>query len=516
MRRAHLALWVAYGAMAVLMLVYLATLLVRSPGDNWPWIDGWSVVAYEVTLAGLLLSRGLTRLPGRAVALTLGAAVLAWAFGDLALTWEGWSGTAPGIPSLADTFHLAFYPLAYAATVLMLRNEIKRTLPATWLDGSIAGLGAAAVCAAVVFVPVLRVLGGDSSALGVSVALAYPVSDMLLLALVVGSTAILSGRRLPWWLFATACAVSAIGDTTNLIGSTSHPGVVLNEIAHPAAILLMSISVWVPGGPRDLLHHARTPGFLLPGAGALAGVSVLVVGALHRSIPTVAVALATATLAVAGLRLWLSTRGLRSLTEERHRRSVTDELTGLGNRYRLTSLLDAYFDDVADPSTPPRALAFLFVDLDRFKEINDRFGHSAGDELLTQLGPRLKSSLRASDILVRIGGDELGVVLVDGEPAYAVGLARRLTALLEQPFILSGGVLANISASIGIAVAPDDASNSFGLMRCADVAMYRAKLGQQSFEVYRSDVGDLREPSHTRGGADGADASGQLALRYQA
>ena len=192
-----------------------------------------------------------------------------------------------------------------------------------------------------------------------------------------------------------------------------------------------------------------------------------------------AVGLATATLAVVGVRLALSVRGLRALTEERHRQAVTDELTGLGNRRQLTTLLDAYFEDLVDPRHRPRTMAFLFVDLDHFKEINNSFGHSAGDELLKQLGPRLMSSLRASDVLVRIGGDELGAVLVDSDPAYAAGLARRLTALLEQPFILNG-VSVRISASIGIAVAPADAGDSIGLMRCADVAMYRAKLTQQA------------------------------------
>ncbi len=499
----------------VLLLAHLATLLVRPPADAWPWIDGWRVVVYELILSGALLARGFTKLPGRGVPIVLGGAVLAWALGDLVLTWEGWGGAEVTTPSFADPFYVAFYPLAYAAIALMLRREIKRMLPATWLDGAIAGLGAAAVCAAFAFNAVLRSLGGDISALGMMVNLVYPIGDVLLLALVVGGTAVLSGRRLPWLLFAIACALSAIGDTFNLLGTTSQAGIVFKDIAHPAAILLLSISVWVQAGPRDLLHRARTPGFLLPGAGALASVGILVIGALQRGIPTVAVALATATLAVAGLRLRLSARGLRSLTEERHRRALTDELTGLGNRYRLTSLLDAYFDDLADPSTPSRTLAFLFVDLDRFKEINDNLGHSAGDELLTQLGPRLMSSLRASDVLVRIGGDELGVVLVDSEPTYAAGLARRLTALLEQPFVLSGGVHVHISASIGIALAPDDASSSLDLLRCADIAMYRAKLGQQPFEVYKSDGGEERGRPDIRHGADSALESAQLAFRYQ-
>jgi diguanylate cyclase (GGDEF)-like protein len=499
--------------MSTLLAAYVVSLMVRPPDDTWPLIDGWGVAVYEVVLAGLLLARGFNRLPGRAIPLVLGAAVLAWALGDVTLTWEsGGTGNATA-PTVADAFYVCFYPLAYAAIVLMLRKEIKQLLPATWLDGAIAGLGAAAVCAAFAFHAVLHSVGGGW--VGVAVDLVYPIGDVLLLALVVGGTAVLPGRRLPWLLFATACAVNGIGDTFNLFGTTApEVGVVFNGIAWPTAITLMSISVWVPSGRRELLEGGRLPGFLLPGAGALSGLVILFLGALDHTVMQVAIALATATLAVVGVRLALSVRGLRALTEERHRQAVTDELTGLGNRRQLTTLLDAYFEDLADPSTSSRTLAFLFVDLDHFKEINDSFGHSAGDELLKQLGPRLTSSLRATDMLVRIGGDELGGVLVDSDPSYAAGLARRLTALLEQPFILNG-VSVRISASIGIAVAPGDATDSIGLMRCADVAMYRAKLTHQAFEVYTPSIDDGGNRLALVEELRAAVEAGRLVLHYQ-
>jgi diguanylate cyclase (GGDEF)-like protein len=489
-RSAPTALWVAYAVLCGLLIAYIASLVIRPTTDAWPWVDGWGVCAYELIVVGMLFARAFSRQPGRAIPIVLGSAVLAWALGDIVLTWETWNGATVPAPSLADAFYVCFYPLAYAAIVLMLRKELKRLLPATWLDGAIAGLGAAAVIAAFAFQGLLGSLAGSGeSALGVAVLLVYPIGDALLLALVVGGTAVLPGRRLPWLLFAAACGVNAIGDTFNLVGSETHVGIILNGIAWPVAITLMSISVWVPPGRRELLDAGKLPGFLLPVAVPVAGLVILLVGALQHAVVQVAVGLATATLVVVGLRLALSVRGLRSLTEERHRQAVTDELTGLGNRRQLTGLLDAYFEDDADPATPARSLAFLFVDLDHFKEINDSFGHSAGDELLRQLGPRLTSSLRDTDVLVRIGGDELGAVLLDSDQSYAAGLARRLTGLLEQPFVLNG-VSVRISASIGIASAPGDANDSVGLMRCADVAMYRAKLTHQPFEVYTASIDD--------------------------
>jgi diguanylate cyclase (GGDEF)-like protein len=480
--------------MGTLLVAYIVSLLLRSPSDTWPWVDGWGVCAYELILVGMLVARGFSGRPGRAVPVVLGAAVLAWALGDVVLTWETWGGGPTPDPSLADAFYVCFYPLAYVAIVLMLRKEIRRLLPATWLDGAIAGLGAAAVCAAFAFHIVVRSVGG--SPVAVAIDLIYPIGDVVLLALVVAGSAILPARRLPWLLFAAACAVNAVGDTFNLLSPTDANGAVLaqvgtvfNGIAWPTAITLMSLSVWVPPGRRDLLEGGKLPGFVLPGAGAFAGLVILFLGAVEHQVVLAAIGLATATLVVVGLRLALSVRGLRSLTEERHRQAVTDELTGLGNRRQLTTLLDAFFEDHVDPATPSRTMAFLFVDLDHFKEINDSFGHSAGDELLKQLGPRLIGSLRASDVLVRIGGDELGAVLIDSDPSYAAGLAQRLTALLELPFVLNG-VSVRISASIGIASAPSDATDSIGLMRCADVAMYRAKLTHQPFEVYTPSIDD--------------------------
>jgi diguanylate cyclase len=246
--------------------------------------------------------------------------------------------------------------------------------------------------------------------------------------------------------------------------------------------------VWVRPLQTSPLARSGPPGFLLPGLGACAGLSILLVDTFHPVTP-VAIGLATATLITVGIRLALSVRRLRSLTELRHRQAITDELTGLGNRRQLFNLLDAFFADYADPETVDRPLSLLYVDLDHFKEINDSFGHSAGDEVLRQLGPRLTAHLRATDALVRVGGDELAVLIMDTDATYAASVAERLIAELEQPFVLDA-LSVRVGASIGIASAPVDATDSAGLLRCADLAMYRAKVGPSAFELYRHDVDD--------------------------
>jgi diguanylate cyclase (GGDEF)-like protein len=373
-------------------------------------------------------------------------------------------------------------------------------------------LGAAAVCSAFAFHTIVHATGGD--ALATATNLAYPIGDVLLLGLAVGGTAILSGRRkAPWILLAAGIGANVIGDTFAVFGSTSWVSNTSQAMAWPVAILLISMALWVRPRPPDPLAEQKSAGFVLPNLAAAAALAILFIGSLHHMGP-VTVGLATATLATVGLRLAFSVRAMRSLSQERHRQAVTDELTGLGNRRHLFRVLDAFFSDCLEAETPGRPLSFLFVDLNNFKEINDSFGHPAGDALLRQLGERLQGALRTSDLLVRIGGDEFAVALIDGDADYAVSVAERLTASLNEPFALDV-VTTRISASIGIAMAPTDATDSAGLVWCADVAMYRAKLGTTPYALYAPDLDEggnrLQLVEELRVAID----EGQLVLHYQ-
>jgi diguanylate cyclase (GGDEF)-like protein len=507
-------LWAVYGALGAVLIAYLMSLLVRGNNSS-DFVDGWLVAAFELVGSGLCFLRAAGRPGRRAVPLALGFGTLAWALGDVFLTAESSGGAEVPTPSLADPFYLGFYPLVYVGLVLLVRRQVRDLTSAMWLDGLVAGLGAAGVCACFLFSTLVRTTGADPASVATN--LAYPIGDLLLLALVVGVTAILPGRRnAQWILLALACAINAAGDTANLLrtpGSTWGFATVFDAVAWPTAILLISLALWLPGRKSQLGATAKPPGMLLPGLGAMSGLGILLFGSFHP-VSSVAVGLATATLVVVGFRLWLSVGHLRTLTHKRHRQAVTDELTGLGNRRQLFYMLNDFFADAADPTTPRRDLGLLFIDLDHFKEINDSFGHSAGDELLRQLGPRLTSSLRSTDVLVRVGGDELGVVIKDADIEYATAVARRLIAKLEEPFVLDA-VSVRISASIGIATAPTDAVDSAGLLRCADLAMYRAKLSASSYEMYRKDIDDdgsrLRLVEELRG----ATQQGQFLLHYQ-
>ncbi len=508
--------WTGFCVLGIMVLGYLVSLLLRSPSQNWTWLDGWVVCGIEGAASIICIVRGMDKDPGRVAPLALGLSLLSWTLGDVFLTIESLGGKTPPVPSLADVFYLGFYPLAYVATVQLLRNALGRLSRPNWLDGVVAGFGAAAICAAFAFHSILHAAGGSVATATTN--LAYPIGDLLLLSLVIGGTVLLSGRStLPWYLLAAGIALNVIGDTANLFSSStifaSKLGTDFNAVAWPASIVLMSMSVWLKPRTLDPLRAQRVAGVALPSIAAVGGLVILLVGYV-RPVSWVAVWLATATLLAAGLRLTLSARDLRILTEERHRQAQTDELTGLGNRRYLFHVLETFFADYANPWTTSRNLAFLFIDLNRFKEINDSFGHPAGDELLRQLGPRLSAVVPATGSVFRLGGDELAVVLVDADEAIAEAVALDILKVVCEPFILQK-MKASVGASIGIALAPTDAAEAIGLTWCADTAMYRAKLGNIPYVFYDQDIDGGEEKLNMAEELRIAVEEGNFVLHYQ-
>jgi diguanylate cyclase (GGDEF)-like protein len=225
----------------------------------------------------------------------------------------------------------------------------------------------------------------------------------------------------------------------------------------------------------------------------------------------VALALAQTTLVLVALRIAFSVRGLRTRTQDEHKLSVTDHLTGLGNRRHLFDVLDSYF---AQGPGAQAELAFLFIDLNGFKQVNDSFGHAVGDQILERVGARLTDSLRESDLLVRVGGDEFAVLLLDADAEAATEVANRLNASLEHPFVIDA-VSARIGASIGIALAPQHGRDGETLMGCADVAMYRAKVAHVPLAHYEREFDDVSNRVRLAHELKKAIWTDQLVLHYQ-
>ncbi len=162
----------------------------------------------------------------------------------------------------------------------------------------------------------------------------------------------------------------------------------------------------------------------------------------------------------------------RRADEQIRRLAFQDKLTGLPNRALFLERLEASLE-LRNAAGEP--LALLFLDLDRFKSINDSFSHETGDRLLAAVAVRLRDALRQSDLLARFGGDEFTVLLADiREPREAGQVTDRLLAALHDPFEVDGREIF-VGASIGIAVAPFDGRDAGTLLRNADTAMYGAK-----------------------------------------
>ena len=192
-----------------------------------------------------------------------------------------------------------------------------------------------------------------------------------------------------------------------------------------------------------------------------------------------------------------------------------DGLTGLANRTLFNELLA---NAIERQRRYGGTFAILFLDLDRFKTINDSLGHEGGDQLLKEMATRLRTYVRASDVLARFGGDEF-VVLVNQvkDRDTAALVARHLLHLTLKPLPVADQQC-RVTASIGIAMYPDDAPDAATLLKRADMAMYRAKdEGKNGFQFYSPDIGALSERRmRIESGLRDAVARGEMTLHYQA
>jgi diguanylate cyclase (GGDEF)-like protein len=491
------------GGVAVLLLGAVS-LLTRNAGQLRPLL-----VTVELALALACFGRALTRRTGRRAALALGAGLLAWALGGIA-----WALVSPPTtPSVADLFSLLFYPLAAVALLMLVAPELEQRKASAWLDATVTGLGAAAICSALAFDGIVRVSG---SAASVAVSLAYPVGAVVLFALALGVVVLAPrhpGRTL---LFALGSALMALGGIVSLhqLSPSAHETGAPLDLLVPAAMVALTGSLWLrsrPGQRSPLVEKApRVTILVLVLAASLV---LLVLGNLGR-VNAIALGLAGATIIVAAARMAVSLREQRALNVSQQQQATTDDLTGLGNRRRLLEELQQALAGMPEGGTQASGLALLLIDLDHFKEINDSFGHQTGDALLREIGPRIRQVVRRNDLVARLGGDEFAVVLYGADAYKATTVARRITTLLQEPIDVSTASL-HVGASIGVALAPEHATSADELIRCADIAMYRAKNERGSFDVYEAALDDEGDRFELIEDLRVAMADRSLALHYQ-
>ncbi len=464
------------------------------------------VLATLLTLGGALSRPRGRRLPWLLISLgllaqTVGDAI--WNYVELVQQAE------VAFPSLPDALYLAGYPLWTAGAALLVRRNGRGRVGA-WLDTLILTGGVAAVGYHFLIKPYLT-----DSAVSVPerlVGAAYPGMDLLLfVATVLMVTASAARGRPALGLLTVAFACGFVGDV--VYGLLQLHGIY--ESGHPIDLAwiieysLIASAAWAVPGPARSKASPAAPaavaGWRVPAlfVAAMAGPVELVL--VVRADPAEAVVLAAGTVLLVGLvavRLGLLLRtvsrqagSLRETLTDRdamasalQRQADEDALTGLANRH----LLSRRAHELLATGTQA-GHALLFVDLDGFRSVNERFGHPGGDALLRTVATRLRAGARDGELAARLGGDEFVVLLPDVTPDLAVGRAEELLRELAAPVLVTGRPVP-VGVSIGVAPVhregtPEQAFQT--ALSDADLAMFAAKqAGGGRVEAYHERLRD--------------------------
>jgi diguanylate cyclase (GGDEF)-like protein len=478
---------VVYSALALLWLTIAVAAAQRLSGFGGDGLDrlmrDWASSLVYVLAALVVALRAFQVREARGPWIVISIGVSLYGLGNL--LWALWLQGVPNppIPSVADGLWLSLYPASYLGLVWLARTGHRRVPAGVWLDGIVAGLGIGAAGAAIVFRPVLEAATGGT--LAVATNLAYPIGDLLLAALVMGVFALRGWRPdRNWGLLGAGFLVLCVADSIYLlnVASGSFDSSTLANLFYMSGVGLLALAAWQPQTRVSVPNLQGWSMLLVPGAFIVTAIVLLAEDHAHPLDP-LARTLALLTLAAGFLRAGLSFRDLRTLAVTQ-REALTDDLTLLANRRQLLRQLE---QAVRAASDDRGSVALLVIDLDHFKELNDTLGHHAGDDLLRQIGPRLKGVLRESDTLARLGGDEFGLVLgARSNRESALRVADKVRTALADPFDVAD-VRLHVSASVGIALFPEHGQTGQELLRMADVAMYEAKGAHTGRELYRAD-----------------------------
>ncbi|ADJ22753.1 diguanylate cyclase/phosphodiesterase [Hyphomicrobium denitrificans ATCC 51888] len=284
---------------------------------------------------------------------------------------------------------------------------------------------------------------------------------------------------LPWAILATRWVGAVHGDSELIlmaltVGMAASGSVLLAPI--PAAAVLYATAILLPPALKCILF---VPGHQYLGLGALA-VSFLVF--LYGLIVTTGRLFLERLEAIT--RLQDTIAALSEAREETERVAMTDGLTGIANRRAFMARLNALNNRAG-----AKSFSIFYIDLDRFKSVNDALGHAVGDALLKSVSARITGLVREGDLVARLGGDEFAIVAQDiRERAFASSLAERLVVSLSEPYDLEGQKV-QIGACVGVALACESGVGGEMLLKQADLAMFAAKeAGRGMYCIFEADM----------------------------
>jgi diguanylate cyclase len=480
---------IAYITVGGLLIAIHASLEVGSQAQSLLY-DVIGASAVTAALVGAWRYRPERRLPWILMAGGQGLFVA----GDLLWNWYEAIGESP-FPSLADALYLAGYPFIALGLFLLIRRRLGDGDRGGLLDAAILTTAAAILSWTFLMQP--QVAATDVDALSLSITLAYPIADLILIGVAMGLLATAGARTPSFGMLALSLGCVLVADqiyAIQTLNGTYVSGSSLDSL-YLVAYVLFGASALHPSMRRLTDPHPVPVTWLGPVrlaclAAAMVTGPVLVALGPGAAGGLVVVAAGTAVLSLLVLARLAGLVGLlahdvdqrRGLEAQLSFQAFHDPLTGLTNRRRFMESTQLALNERAEPG----AVAALFLDLDDFKTVNDTLGHGAGDELLIAVAQRLRTSLRGTDLGARLGGDEFGVLLRDiPDQAFAIAVADRLLETLQRPVVVSGETV-EVGVSIGIAFDTPSMRIVDDLLSEADIAMYQAKAqGKGRRQVFR-------------------------------
>lgn len=458
---------------AVFFAAFLAV-RYRAPASSlWDgWVANSSMLIPVVACFAVAIRRG----PRRVAALWLGAGMLSWSAGNVIYVWWTALQVHPPVPAPSDLAYFGFYLCVIAALVSLARRELGASSRTLWLDGALGAAGAATIMTVALRSAITGLIGTPKDIL---VSLAYPLFDVILLAMVCGLLAVRGVRGGSMWVWigiGTVVFVAAdVTYVTQVLSASYVSGPVLN-FTWLAGLTILCLAISRPERSHHVKARRAWVTLVAPILASLIGIGALAVFDF-RTAPII-VGLASFTLVLAVARTVVSFRQVEVLSMAR-RQSLTDELTGLGNRRELFDAGERHLRSVE----PGERLVLMLLDLDNFKLVNDTLGHACGDEVLCEAARRFSAEVRRPDLVIRLGGDEFALLVRLAGDRDVRGFAEPLLELLAEPFVV-GGAQVRMQASAGIAEADGPDVTIIELLRRADVAMYAAKAVGQRLESY--------------------------------
>ena len=458
--RATRAVWVGYLAVGVVVTaIYLA--MPAGPGAF--VYEGLGLSAVAAIVVGVRLHGPEHATPWYLLAAGLGLFTL----GDSIYNANAHVFDVAPFPSVADVAYLAGYPFLCAGLVQLVRRRLPGRDGGSLVEALILGVASGVASWVVLMQPYaedqgLRLIEQLAS-------IAYPAADVVLLVVVARLLLVPGPRPVAFTLLFAGVATSLAGDTgfawKTLYSTYLAPDP--NDVFYVLSYLLIGAAALHPS-MVDLEQRVRarparpTWRLVVLGFAAVTPAAFLLRGEDDHVGVVIAGAVIVPLLALARVAM---------LTREAERHTAVDPLTQLPNRSAVFSSISAALDRARQAGT---YVAVLYLDLDRFKFVNDAYGHAVGDELLVGVADRLRHAIRHGDTVARVGGDEF-VVLCEGLSGQetALSAADRLALALSDPFP-TGITSFSITASVGIAIG-NGSEDPDTLLNDSDAAMYRAK-----------------------------------------